>query len=116
MNHITTQSYKKQLGHNLEEELKALNASYLEGTIEEMLPTTTVTMGASNPNDNMEGSLNNHGVNTTYWYHFQWWGNGSQAKSSNEEENEFVFLVLKENKKSRHQESNRCHFLIKICY
>jgi hypothetical protein len=28
MNHITTQSYKKQLGHTLEEELKALNASY----------------------------------------------------------------------------------------
>jgi hypothetical protein len=116
MNHITTQSYKKQLGHTLEEELKGLNASYQEGTIEEMLPTTTVTMGTSNPNDNMEGSLNNHGVNTTYWYQFQWWGNGSQAKSSNEEENEFVFLVLKENKKSRHQESNRCHFLIKICY
>jgi hypothetical protein len=28
MNHITTQSYKKQLGHTLEEELKTLNASY----------------------------------------------------------------------------------------
>jgi hypothetical protein len=31
MNHITTQSYKKQLDQILEEELKVLSASYLEG-------------------------------------------------------------------------------------
>ncbi len=28
MNHITTQSYKKQLDHTLEEEFKTLNESY----------------------------------------------------------------------------------------
>jgi hypothetical protein len=43
----------------LEEELGTLNVSYLEGTIEEMLPTMMVIMGAFNLNGNMEGSLDN---------------------------------------------------------
>jgi hypothetical protein len=59
MNCIITQGYKKELHWILEKELGTLSVSYLEGTIEEMLPTMMVIMGASNPNGNMEGSLDN---------------------------------------------------------
>jgi len=59
MSCIITQGYKRELHWILEKELGTLNVSYLEGTIEEMLPTMMVIMGASNPNGNMEGSLDN---------------------------------------------------------
>jgi hypothetical protein len=45
----------------LEKDLGTLNVnvSDLEGTIEELLHMMMVIMGASNPNGNMEGSLDN---------------------------------------------------------
>jgi hypothetical protein len=43
----------------LEEELRVLSAIYLKGTTKEMLFIMVVTMGIFNPNDNMEGSLDN---------------------------------------------------------
>ncbi len=57
MSCIITRRYKKKLHWILEEELGTLSVSYLEGTIEEMLPTMMVITGAFNLNGNMEGSL-----------------------------------------------------------
>jgi hypothetical protein len=50
----------------LEEELGVLSEIYLKGTTKEMLLIMVVTMGVSNSNDNMEGSLDNEGVNIAY--------------------------------------------------
>jgi hypothetical protein len=56
----------------IEEELGALNASYMERTTKEVLPSWILAMGASILNVKMERPLEDQEVNVTYWY-LSWW-------------------------------------------
>jgi hypothetical protein len=56
----------------LEEELEALNKSYLEKTTEEVFPSRTEAMDISIPKTKSEKPLEDQEVNATYYYHSQW--------------------------------------------
>jgi hypothetical protein len=71
----------------LEEELEALNVSYLERIIEKVLPSWTVTMGASIPIIKMERPMEDKEVKAAYWYHSWWRDTQSRVKSFDEKAN-----------------------------
>jgi len=68
-------------------ELEALSVGYLKKIIEEVLPSRTITMGASIPIIKMERSLEDREINVTYWYRSLWKNTKLKVESSNEEMN-----------------------------
>jgi hypothetical protein len=69
MSWAITRGYKKKMEQILEEELEALNVSYLDKIAEEGQPSWTIIVGASMHVVKMERPLKDEEVNATYWYH-----------------------------------------------
>jgi hypothetical protein len=68
-------------------ELEALSVGYLKKIAKEVLPSRTVTMGASIPIIKMERFLEDQKINVAYWYHSLWKDTKLKVESSNEEVN-----------------------------
>jgi hypothetical protein len=81
----------------LEEELETLNVYYLQRIAEEVVSSWMVVMGVSMPIVKMERLLDDHEVNSTYYYHSWWRDTRLKVESFDEKMNgNNCFLVGKQ--------------------